>query len=96
MQHKSEEFFHALFQKTQGVPLSTINVISTPVFGKIDALHAIITRRCSRFFVLATVGSLVVFLTSILAPTACTSWISYFFLADIRNPSEHPKRPRRR
>ncbi|KAG2139732.1 hypothetical protein DEU56DRAFT_302261 [Suillus clintonianus] len=68
---KSEEFFRALIQKgTRGVPLSTINAISSPVFGIIDSIHAIITRRCSRFFVVASVGSLIAFVTSVLAPTA--------------------------
>ena len=60
------------------MPLSTINTISSPIFGKIDSLHAIITRRCSRFFVLATFGSFIVYVTSILAPAACMSQISSF------------------
>lgn len=68
---KSEEFFHALLQRrSQGVPLSTINAISSPIFGVIDSIYAIVAMRCSRFFVAATVGSLIAFVTSILAPTA--------------------------
>lgn len=97
IQRKSEEFFHALIQRrARGVPFSTINSISSPVFGKIDALHAIIAGRCSRFFVVATLGYLIVFLTLILAPTACTSRIPFpLALSEINNPSEHSKCPRR-
>jgi len=81
IQYKSEEFFHALIQRTSGVPLSTINTISSPIFGKIDLLHAIIAGRCSRFFVLAAFGSFIVFVTSILAPTACMFLVSTFLSA---------------
>lgn len=68
---KSEEFFNALAEKRRGgVPLSTINVISSPEFGIIDSIHAVIVGRCSRLFIAATVGSLIAFVTSVLAPTA--------------------------
>ncbi|KAG2139690.1 hypothetical protein DEU56DRAFT_911953 [Suillus clintonianus] len=68
---KSEEFFHALAERgRRGVPLSTINTISSPAFGMLNSIYAIIVRQCSRFFVAATVGSLIAFATSILAPTA--------------------------
>ena len=83
MQYKGEEFFYALIQRTSGVPLSTINTISSPIFGQIDSLLVIIAGRCSRFFVLATFGSFIVFLTSILAPTACMFLVSTFFPHDL-------------
>ncbi|KAG1776025.1 hypothetical protein EV702DRAFT_361478 [Suillus placidus] len=95
---KSEEFFHALAEKRRGgVPLSTINVISSPEFGIIDSIHAVIVGRCSRLFIAATVGSLIAFVTSVLAPTACMSRV--FFLptsSDIDDRSEHSKCPCRR
>lgn len=36
-----------------------------------DSIYAVIAGRCSHLFVTATVGSLIAFVTSILAPTAC-------------------------
>jgi hypothetical protein len=68
---KSEEFFHLLASRRRGgFPLSTINTISSPVFGIVDSIQAIIAGRCSQLFVTATLGSLIAFVTSILAPTA--------------------------
>lgn len=68
---KGEEFFHLLAsRRTEGFPLSAINTISSPVFGMMDSIHAMIAGRCSRLFLTATVGSLIAFVTSILAPTA--------------------------
>ncbi|KAG1740330.1 hypothetical protein EDB19DRAFT_780985 [Suillus lakei] len=68
---KSEEFFHVLAGRRRGgVPLSAINTISSPVFGIIDSIHAIISGRCSRLFLAATMGSLIAFAALILAPTA--------------------------
>lgn len=68
---KGEEFFHLLAsRRTGGFPLSAINTISSPVFGMMDSIYAIIAGRCSRLFLTATVGSLIAFVTSILAPTA--------------------------
>lgn len=68
---KSEEFFHLLASRRRGgFSLSAINTISSPVFGIMDSIHAIIAGRCSRLFLTTTVGSLIAFVTLILAPTA--------------------------
>ncbi|KAH7930354.1 hypothetical protein BV22DRAFT_74847 [Leucogyrophana mollusca] len=67
---KSEEFFRVLSGHEKGVPLSTLNQISSPSFGQVQTLKAMISRHCSRYWIASFIGSLMVLITSTLAPAA--------------------------
>ncbi|KAF9055165.1 hypothetical protein BDZ89DRAFT_1055770, partial [Hymenopellis radicata] len=66
----SEEFFRALKTRPNGVRFATLNSISSPSFGVIDTLIAIIKRQSSSYFAVAFVSSFVVLAVSTLAPSA--------------------------
>ncbi|KAF9230696.1 hypothetical protein BU15DRAFT_83312 [Melanogaster broomeanus] len=69
---KSEEFFHVLSSHSHGVPLETINHISSPSFGTIDAMIAFWRRTCSNHYSMGFVASLLVWAVATLAPGALT------------------------
>ncbi|KAF8436820.1 hypothetical protein L210DRAFT_3505600 [Boletus edulis BED1] len=69
---KSEEFFRVLASQNHGVPLETINHISTPSFGNVDKMVAIWSHRCSHYYVLGIVASLLIWIVGTLAPGALT------------------------
>ncbi|KAF9236450.1 hypothetical protein BU15DRAFT_77031 [Melanogaster broomeanus] len=69
---KSEEFFHVLSSHSHGVPLETINHISSPSFGNIDSLMALWRRTCSNHYSMGFVASLLVWVVATLAPGALT------------------------
>ncbi|KAK0194438.1 hypothetical protein F5146DRAFT_436833 [Armillaria mellea] len=68
---RSEEFFRVLTAHQAGVPLSTINAISSPSFGTIDSFMAIARRHCSSYFTLSFISGFIVVAVSSLAPSAC-------------------------
>ncbi|KAK0498799.1 hypothetical protein EDD18DRAFT_51113 [Armillaria luteobubalina] len=68
---RSEEFFRVLTARQAGVPLSTINAISSPSFGTIDSFMAIARRHCSSYFTLSFISGFIVVAVSSLAPSAC-------------------------
>ncbi|KAG2130896.1 hypothetical protein DEU56DRAFT_757737 [Suillus clintonianus] len=65
---RSEEFFRVLSSRPHRVPLSTVNSISSPSFGYISTIKAMIGRNCSRYFVACTTASIMVLVVSTLAP----------------------------
>ncbi|KAG2125401.1 hypothetical protein DEU56DRAFT_573741 [Suillus clintonianus] len=65
---RSEEFFRVLSSRPHGVPLSTVNSISSPSFGYIDAIKAMIRCNCSPYFVACVTASIMVLVVSTLAP----------------------------
>lgn len=67
---RSEEFFRVLTARQAGVPLSTINAISSPSFGTIDSFMAIARRHCSSYFTLSFISGFIVVAVSSLAPSA--------------------------
>ncbi|KAN0097968.1 hypothetical protein V8E55_002414 [Tylopilus felleus] len=69
---KSEEFFRALASHSHGVPLETINHVSTPSFGHIDMMMAMWRHRCSKYYILGIVTSLLIWIAGTLAPGALT------------------------
>ncbi|KAG2130897.1 hypothetical protein DEU56DRAFT_814984 [Suillus clintonianus] len=69
---RSEEFFRVLSSRPHGVPLSTVNSISSPSFGYISTIKAMIGRNCSRYFVACATASIMVLVVSTLAPAALT------------------------
>ncbi|KAK0469108.1 uncharacterized protein EV420DRAFT_8760 [Desarmillaria tabescens] len=66
----SEEFFRVLTAHQAGVPLSTINTISSPSFGTFNSFMAIARRHCSSYFTLSFISSFIVLAASSLAPSA--------------------------
>ncbi|KAF9236444.1 hypothetical protein BU15DRAFT_77025 [Melanogaster broomeanus] len=69
---KSEEFFRVLSSHSHGVPLETINHISSPSFGTIDAMVAFWRRTGSNHYSMGFVVSLLVWVVATLAPGALT------------------------
>ncbi|KAF9236448.1 hypothetical protein BU15DRAFT_77029 [Melanogaster broomeanus] len=69
---KSEEFFRVLSSHSHGVPLETINQISSPSFGIIDAMIVFWRRTCSNHYSMGIVTSLLVWVVATLAPGALT------------------------
>ncbi|KAF9233532.1 hypothetical protein BU15DRAFT_80027 [Melanogaster broomeanus] len=69
---KSEEFFRVLSSHGHGVPLETINHISSPSFGNIDSLMALWRRTCSHHYSMGFIASLLVWVVATLAPGALT------------------------
>ncbi|KAF9236446.1 hypothetical protein BU15DRAFT_77027 [Melanogaster broomeanus] len=67
---QSEEFFRVLSSRSHGVPLETINHISSPSFGTIDAMIAFWRRTCSNHYSMGLVVSLLVWIVATLAPGA--------------------------
>ncbi|KAF9233536.1 hypothetical protein BU15DRAFT_66531 [Melanogaster broomeanus] len=69
---QSEEFFRVLSSHSHGVPLETINHISSPSFGTIDTMIAFWRRTCSNHYSMGFVVSLLVWVVATLAPGALT------------------------
>ncbi|KAH0839482.1 hypothetical protein J3R83DRAFT_294 [Lanmaoa asiatica] len=69
---RSEEFFRVLASHSHGVPLGTVNHISTPSFGNIDMMMAMWKHTCSKYYILAIVASLLIWIVTTLAPGTLT------------------------
>ncbi|KAG8948709.1 hypothetical protein FRC03_000587 [Tulasnella sp. 419] len=65
---QGEEFFRILTIRRGGVPLATVNQVSTCAYGFIDSISAIFRRQSSIVFVGAFVSGLIAVIASTLAP----------------------------
>ena len=73
---QSEEFFRVLSRRKSGVPLASINAISTPSFGILDSISVLLRRHCSPYFGVSFVTGLLLLATSTLAPASCKSSVN--------------------
>jgi hypothetical protein len=67
---KNEEFFRVLSSRPRGVQLSTVNTISTAAAGNVEAIQAIVSKRSSKYFIVAFLAGLLTMVVSTLAPSA--------------------------
>ncbi|KAF9233534.1 hypothetical protein BU15DRAFT_66529 [Melanogaster broomeanus] len=71
---KDEYIRHELLHnRVHGVPLETINHISSPSFGTIDAMVAFWRRTCSNHYSMGIVASLLAWVVATLAPGALST-----------------------
>lgn len=74
---QSEEFFRSISRSGKGVPLNSVNSISTPSFGFLDTCRVIYMRHASLHLLTAFILSFLVLAMSVIASAACQCLLMY-------------------